>query len=423
MENLSTRITYIYGLYEVGKEDEIRYVGKSDNPKNRILSHRSTSLKNLDNTHKSCWVRSVIKNGGQIDIKIIEVVIYDKWSEREIYWISKYDNLTNISPGGETGISGKLFDIEYVECKKWINKNFPNLKSIKDFRKITKQLPSFVPKSPHTVFKNYGWIDWQHFLGYDFKSSKQKSREYLTYIECKKWINENYPNLEKWNSISKKLPNFIPKRPYIVYKNSGWVDWVDFIGVDLSPKTYISYEIAKNYVRKLKLESSKEWSKYFENNKNSKDFPLIPKQPQFVYVHWEGWTNFLNSSIKSVDINLRKMEYNDLLKYVRENLNHIKTKREWDKFIDNNNYDNIPKNPQVVYKDKWISWNYFLNNNRFEKQKDFHDYETCKKIIKENNIKTNKEWRIWVKTIKGIPKSPETFFKNEWISWNDFLSK
>ena len=30
MENPSTKITYIYGLYEVGKEDEIRYVGKSE---------------------------------------------------------------------------------------------------------------------------------------------------------------------------------------------------------------------------------------------------------------------------------------------------------------------------------------------------------------------------------------------------------
>ena len=39
MENSNTKITYIYGLYEVGKEDEIRYVGKSDNPKIRLINH------------------------------------------------------------------------------------------------------------------------------------------------------------------------------------------------------------------------------------------------------------------------------------------------------------------------------------------------------------------------------------------------
>lgn len=421
MENLSTRITYIYGLYEVGKEDDIRYVGKSDNPKNRLFSHKSSSLRCVDKTHKSCWIRSVYKRGGKIDILIIEEVSYDKWSEREIYWISKYDNLTNLSPGGETGITGKLFNIEYIECKKWVNENYPNLKSIKDYRDI--KLPNFIPKSPHTVFKNYGWVSWQEFLGYDFETSKNKNKKYLSYDECKKWIKENYTSIEKWDVISKKLPDFIPKRPYTVYKNSGWKGWLDFIGVDLSPKKYISYEMAKEYVHKLKINSLVEWFEYWKNNKKNKDFPSIPKSPNSVYKNkWEGWTTFLNSSNKSYDINLNKMKYEDLVIYVRENLSHIKTSRQWKKYIKENNFDNIPINPEVSYKDKWESWNIFLENGN-ERQKDFYDYETCKKIIKENNIKTNKEWRIWVNNIKGIPKSPEHFFKNEWISWYDFLGK
>ena len=37
----SCRITYIYGLYEVGKENEIRYVGKSDNIYKRLKDHRN----------------------------------------------------------------------------------------------------------------------------------------------------------------------------------------------------------------------------------------------------------------------------------------------------------------------------------------------------------------------------------------------
>ena len=369
MEDLNKRITYIYGLYEVGKEDEIRYVGKSDNPKNRLLSHKSTSLRNSNNTHKSCWIRSVYKNGSKIGFKIIEEVNYDNWSDREIFWISQYDNLTNLSPGGETGITGKLFDIEYIECKKWINENYPDLKSIKDFREIIKLLPDFIPKSPHIVFKKYGWISWQHFLEYDFKSSKQKNKEYLSYDECKKWINENYPSIEKWDVISKKkLPDFIPKRPYIVYKNNGWKGWLDFISIDLSHKKYIKYEDAKEYVHNLKLNSSNEWYKYWKNNKNNKYFPLIPKSPNTVYSNeWEGWTIFLNSSMKSNDINSNKMKYEDLVIYVRDKLSYIKTSRQWKKYIKENNFDNIPINPQVSYKDKWDGWGVFLNKKSVSK--------------------------------------------------------
>ncbi len=40
-----------------------------------------------------------------------------------------------------------------------------------------------------------------------------------------------------------------------------------------------------------------------------------------------------------------------------------------------------------------------------------------------NNIKSNKEFRIWVKTVEGIPKSPNTHFKNEWIDWYDWFGK
>lgn len=37
----SCKITYIYGLYEAGKEEEIRYVGKSDCLKKRLRDHRN----------------------------------------------------------------------------------------------------------------------------------------------------------------------------------------------------------------------------------------------------------------------------------------------------------------------------------------------------------------------------------------------
>ena len=120
------RITYIYGLYEVGKEDEIRYVGKTFNLKDRLRCHIK---RNKNNKQKTDWINSVIKNGGEIKMKILEECL-DNWSEREIYWVNNYglDNLTNILSGGQ---SGKYYKITYCEFKKWVKDNLPNIKTLK----------------------------------------------------------------------------------------------------------------------------------------------------------------------------------------------------------------------------------------------------------------------------------------------------
>ena len=41
------------------------------------------------------------------------------WEEKEKYWISYYDNLTNHTDGGEGG-SGKKYNITYDDTKKII---------------------------------------------------------------------------------------------------------------------------------------------------------------------------------------------------------------------------------------------------------------------------------------------------------------
>jgi hypothetical protein len=426
MENVGNQKLFIYGLYEIGKENEIRYIGKSNNPESRVYSHVHVSMKNKNKlTHKECWIKKVINSGNKIGFKILEEVNCDNWSEREIFWISTTSNLTNTSPGGETGITGKLFEISYTEYKSWINKNYPNLKSRMDFRGIINYLPDFLPKSPNTVFKNYGWISWQELLNTKFETSREKKKKYLPYIECKNWIKENYPIVVSWNEIQKKLPYFIPKRPYIAYKNTGWTNWIDFIGIDLSPKTYLNFAEAKNYVRNLNLSSSKDWYEYYLLNHKKESFPKIPKNVVKVYSKdgWKGWTDFLGSKIKAMDVYRNKLSYDDLIIYVRENLSHIRSKRKWVEYIEKNNFPEIPRNPNTVYKDQWIDWNTFLNKTDFKRNKTFYTFDECKEIIKKSGIKTNKEWREWVKNTEGIPKSPESFFKNEWIDWYDWLGK
>jgi hypothetical protein len=61
------------------------------------------------------------------------------------------------------------------------------------------------------------------------------------------------------------------------------------------------------------------------------------------------------------------------------------------------------------------------------KDKIFPTYEEAKKMIKNFNIKSNKEWRIFSKKEGkklNLPSAPDRTYKNKgWTDWGDFLSK
>ena len=348
------RKVYIYGLYEIGKEDEIRYVGKSNNPKSRIYSHMSSSRNHKSKpTHKECWINNVINNGGKIWFKIIEEVNIENWSDKEIYWISKYNNLTNTSPGGETGITGSKFKITYDECKKWVSENLPQIKKRNDWLLINDTLPDFIPKSPNTVFIEK-WISWSDFLGSNNISSCIKSKKYLSYNDCKSWFKENINinNLSSWNSLIKILPEFIPKKPTEHFKNE-WISWIDFIGIDFSPKKYVTYSECLKLVREFNITNIYQYTLFIKENINLN----MPKSPHITYKEeWISYCEFFMKKQYKFNIS-----YNELYLYAKDNLYFIKSSRQWKLYISSNKL-NIPTNPQSVFKNKgWISWYIFLN--------------------------------------------------------------
>lgn len=85
---------YIYTLSHP-ETNEVRYVGKTINTKRRYKQH----LYDKRGSHKGSWVKSLRKEGLKPVLTILETC-EDNWQEREIYWISQYDNLTNHSIGG-----------------------------------------------------------------------------------------------------------------------------------------------------------------------------------------------------------------------------------------------------------------------------------------------------------------------------------
>ena len=144
--------TYIYILIDP-RNNDIRYVGKSDNPLVRLNEHIRKSENKI--TYKNNWIRSLIKNGVKPKLNIIDEVPLEEWGFWEQYWIEQFKmwgfKLTNIANGG---VGGNLGDI--------VNKKIS--KALKG-RKISKESKDKMSISS---------IGKKHSEGTKNKMSKQK---------------------------------------------------------------------------------------------------------------------------------------------------------------------------------------------------------------------------------------------------------
>lgn len=93
--------TFIYGLIDP-RTDELRYIGKTNNIKQRLSKHLGEKQVN---NHRVAWIKN-LKNDNLIpDIFVIEEVKDSAWVEAERFWISYFKfigaNLVNHSDGGD----------------------------------------------------------------------------------------------------------------------------------------------------------------------------------------------------------------------------------------------------------------------------------------------------------------------------------
>ncbi len=102
-----SKISYIYGLSSSDREEIIRYIGYSNNPKRRLGEHIERSKK--DKTKVYCWIKSHIEKGHKINIHILscynESKIGIKETETILLYKSAGANLLNHNNGGLGGIS------------------------------------------------------------------------------------------------------------------------------------------------------------------------------------------------------------------------------------------------------------------------------------------------------------------------------
>jgi hypothetical protein len=95
--------TYIYALVD-SISNKLRYVGKADNPEQRLKRHLGKDIK--DGTRRANWLLGLQNKGKKPLLIILERVCNLYWPFHERKWITYYKNmypgqLTNATEGGD----------------------------------------------------------------------------------------------------------------------------------------------------------------------------------------------------------------------------------------------------------------------------------------------------------------------------------
>lgn len=433
---------FIYGLHN--EDNVIRYIGKTSKKDVRLRLQQHILNSKHKKTHKDQWIQKNLSENKIINITIIEITDDVNWMEREKFWIKHYRDqnceLTNTSDGGEGGC-GIKYTKSYEEVKNWVHKNC-SFKSSNDWEKNIKntEKPDFIPISPRETYLTRGWISWMDFL--NTKNNNSNIINYITYNEAKEYIKENLSNIktqENWKDSIKegKIPENIPNRPDRYYNNKdrGWISWSNYLdskNIANINKEFCNYKEARMYCISLNINSRTKWINFCKNDLKPVNIPSNPDK-HYKNNGWVSWGSFFGTGhISDNKKNKNYFSYKESKKYIKENLNFIKSSVQWEKYIKTNDVNipqSIPRNPQLSYKNKgWIGWGEYLETgNIMNKDKIFPSFNEAREIVQNYNIKSNKEWRIFskqeCKTLK-LHTAPDQFYKNKgWISWMDFLGK
>jgi hypothetical protein len=102
----------IYGLYDP-RDGEIRYIGKTKNPHQRLNRHWAEKKRRL---RRVAWVRSVLAAGVKPQMVILAWVEPEDWSKAERYFIELLTTqgfrLTNLARGGHGSNGWRMSDAQ-----------------------------------------------------------------------------------------------------------------------------------------------------------------------------------------------------------------------------------------------------------------------------------------------------------------------
>ena len=282
--------------------------------------------------------------------------------------------------------------------------------------------------SLNSSYKDTGWTSWGDWLGTDVIAPQNRS--YLSFEEARDFAHKlqlkSKQEWVNWTKSKDKL-NEIPANPARSYKDTGWISWGDWLGTDtIAPqnRSYLSFEEARDFVHKLQLKSSKEWSDWTKSGKKPDD---IPADPRTVYIDngWIDMGDWLGNGVVAT-FNRDYLSFEDARIFVHQL--QFKNGKEWLKWIKSGTKpDNIPADPSGVYKDEgWQGMGDWLGTGVIAThQRQYLPFDEARDLVRQLNLKNKEEWIAWAKSNEkpnNIPASPDGIYKDKgWLGWGDWI--
>ena len=335
---------------------------------------------------------------------------------------SDYVDATQLSEQLQIKLWDKLSQYEWLpfeEAREFIRGMM--IKSGSEYTKLWRQgkLPNNIPSKPRNAYLDKGFISMPDFLGYDSLFQEwmpfKKARDFARSLKLKnerEW--ENY-----CNSPQKRLD--IPKTPFNVYKDKGFISMPDFLGYDSKFQEWLKYEDALNFVRKLNLKSASDWRKYTKTITYNK---RIPKTPHNHY-KGKGWVNF--GTFLGTHIIADQLKKYYTYKESKEFLSTLglKSRDDFKSYKNSNSFNPfIPKMAEIKYRKSgdWKGWPDFLSYTRIHKW-EFREFDAAREFVRKLELQNQNEWKQYCKTgmfPSDIPKAPWTVY-DQWINMGDWL--
>ena len=186
---------------------------------------------------------------------------------------------------------------------------------------------------------------------------------YLLFEEAKEYVrNQGIRSARKWHFYKKNKPKFIPDSPNIIYKNKGWINWKDWLGIDSKyDQNYLSFEEAKNIVNTLNLTNEKDWSEFTKKDSTYKNqIPIFPNQ-YYKHKGWIDWNDWLgiNKDDEKQSNQQNIIPFEEARNYAKSL--KLTNELEWKNFYDKCfPFYKYPMEPKDLYSNDWINWKDWL---------------------------------------------------------------
>jgi hypothetical protein len=155
-----------------------------------------------------------------------------------------------------------------------------------------------------------GWKGMRDWLGVEKLDNFQRSKQFLSFDEARKWVRmlglksgSEWRIFAKGRMAGKPLkPDSIPASPYGVYNKRGWISWSDWLGTNNianGEREYMDFENARATARQLKLADRSAWRRIMSTalktgDKSLAPIPVCPDQ-YYKMTGWVSWGDWLGN--------------------------------------------------------------------------------------------------------------------------------